>query len=67
MQGRIDHPQTNGKIERFFATFQAKVHFFATIDEFMKFYNFKRPHMSLDFDNLETPYHAFIKRAKVKT
>ncbi len=64
--GRIDHPQTNGKIERFFATFQAKIHFFGTIDEFMKFYNFKRPHMSLDFDNLETPYHAFIKRAKVK-
>ncbi len=62
--GRIDHPQTNGKIERFFAMFQAKISHFSTVEEFVQWYNFKRPHMSLDLENLETPYHAFLERAK---
>ncbi len=30
--GRINHPQTNGKIERFYETFQSKIKYFDSID-----------------------------------
>ena len=48
--GRIQHPQTNGKIERFYETFQSKVEHFSSIEEFVIWYNTKRPHMSLNWE-----------------
>ncbi len=33
--GRVNHPQTNGKIERFYGTLEAKIGYFDTIDEFI--------------------------------
>ncbi|MPZ05411.1 MAG: transposase [Nitrososphaeraceae archaeon] len=44
--GRVHHSQTNGKIERFYETFQSKIPYFESIDEFITWYNTKRPHMS---------------------
>jgi putative transposase len=41
--GRVQHPQTNGKIERFYETFQSKVEHFSSIEEFVTWYNTKRP------------------------
>ena len=32
------------------------------VARFMKHYNYERPHMSLDWDNLETPYQAFQRK-----
>ncbi len=29
--GRVNHPQTNGKIERFFGTLEAKIKYFDTV------------------------------------
>jgi len=51
---RKNHPQTNGKIERFFLTYKTEfmVASFATIEEFIRHYNEERPHMSL---NHKTP------------
>lgn len=60
--GRVHHPQTNGKIERFYETFQSKMMYFETIDEFITWYNTKRPHMSLNWDDLETPIQAFYRK-----
>ena len=60
--GRVNHPQTNGKIERFFSTINQKMHFFSNIDECILWYNEERPHMSLDWDNLETPKQAFYRK-----
>ncbi|MGC8662049.1 MAG: DDE-type integrase/transposase/recombinase [Nitrososphaeria archaeon] len=60
--GRIQHPQTNGKVERFFGSMQVKLNMFGSIGEYIKWYNTKRPHMSLDWDNLETPEHAFYRK-----
>ncbi|AIY89303.1 IS481 family transposase [Geoglobus acetivorans] len=60
--GRVNHPQTNGKIERFYGTLEAKIKYFDTVDEFMEWYNHKRPHMSLNLDELETPYKAFLRK-----
>lgn len=60
--GRVQHPQTNGKIERFFETFQSKIGHFNSIEEFVTWYNAKRPHMSLNWDELETPIQAFYRK-----
>jgi len=58
---RINHPQTNGKIERFFGLMEQKLFEFNSIDEFVDWYNYVKPHMSLNFDELETPYQAFLR------
>ena len=47
------------RIERFFKTYDKHRWRFGTLDEFLTFYNKERPHMSLDWDNLETPAGAF--------
>lgn len=60
--GRVHHPQTNGKIERFFRTVGEKMHEFDSVDELIKWYNEKRPHMSLNLDAIETPHQAFIRK-----
>jgi putative transposase len=60
--GRVQHPQTNGKIERFYETFQSKVDHFSSIEEFVTWYNTKRPHMSLNWNELETPIQAFYRK-----
>jgi putative transposase len=61
--GRVHHPQTNGKIERFYETFQSKISYFESIEQFVTWYNTKRPHMSLKWDELETPIQAFYRKA----
>ncbi len=58
----VGRPQTNGKIERFFGTFENEVKHHARIGEYISHYNEKRPHFALDIDNGETPLIAF--RAK---
>lgn len=60
--GRVNHPQTNGKIERFYETFQLKVHHFDSIEQFVDWYNTKKPHMSLNWEELETPIQAFYRK-----
>jgi putative transposase len=60
--GRVDHPQTNGKIEKFFDIFEKKVKFFPSIDEFMTWYNCVRPHGAFDLSKLETPVQIFYRK-----
>jgi len=57
--------RSNGKIERFFQTYEKHRHEFKSKDEFLHWYNCVRPHMSLNFDELETPEHAFYRKAQV--
>jgi transposase InsO family protein len=56
---KVGRPQSNGKIERFFQTYDKQRWQFGTLDEFLTLYNHERPHMSLDWDHLETPAEAF--------
>ena len=42
---RVNHPQTNGKLERFHGEIQAKLRLFRDMDEFAGWRNSKRPHM----------------------
>jgi putative transposase len=60
--GRVDHPQTNGKIEKFFDIFEKKVKFFSSIDEFLEWYNCVRPHGAFDLSKLETPVQMFYRK-----
>jgi putative transposase len=60
---RVQHPQTNGKIERLFRTVKDKLPSFEnSLDELMEWYNFTRPHMSLNLDVIETPYKAYLRK-----
>lgn len=63
--GRINHPQTNGKLERVFGTVKSKIREFAGLDELIHWYNNVRPHMSLK-EGLETPAQAFVRKMRMK-
>jgi putative transposase len=59
---RVSHPQTNGKVERFFGTVKRKLPRFGSVDDLIRWYNTKRPHMSLNLDVIETPHQAYLRK-----
>jgi putative transposase len=63
---RVGHPQTNGKLERFHGEIQRKQKWFEGIDELIDWWNNIKLHMSLDWDNLETPSKAFARKMPEK-
>jgi len=60
----VNHPQTNGKLEKWFDLYEKKRGEFDTLGKFIEWYNDKRPHMSLDFNNAETPSEAFTRKLR---
>lgn len=57
--GRIHHPQTNGKIERWFGTYKQEYdERFSNLDEFVKFYNEERIHQGI---NYLAPIERYVK------
>lgn len=57
---RAHHPQTNGKIERWFGTYKREFNErFMDIDEYVRFYNYERPHQRLGY---KTPAKIFFKK-----
>ena len=63
---RIKHPQSNGKVEKWFNTYEHHRDAFQTKEEFLVWYNEVRPHRSLNFEILETPQQAFIRKMKAE-
>jgi len=63
---RIKHPQSNGKIEKWFDTYNNHRQAFNTKKEFLEWYNEIRPHRSLNFAELETPQQAFVRKMKAE-
>ena len=61
---RIKHPQSNGKIEKWFDCYDRHREAFKSMEKFLSWYNEIRPHRSLKFDILETPSQAFIRKLK---
>ena len=61
---RIKHPQSNGKMEKWFDCYDRNREAFDTKEEFMYWYNDLKPHRALNFDELETPSQAFIRKLK---
>jgi putative transposase len=56
---RYNHPQSNGKLEKWFDLYKRDRDGFDCFDDFIHWYNAVRPHMSLDWSSLETPERAF--------
>lgn len=59
--GRTQHPQTNGKIERFFLTLMSQISYRGSVEDLVDWYNAFRPHMSLGMD---TPDEAFLYKMR---
>jgi putative transposase len=56
--GSIGKPTTQGKIERFFQTFELYYPRFNDMTEFQQHYNYVRPHRSLNFLTPAEVYYA---------
>jgi len=63
---RIKHPQSNGKVEKWFETYDKNRSAFSSKEEFLTWYNEIRPHRSLRFEELETPQQAFVRKTKTE-
>ena len=61
---RIKHPQSNGKIEKWFNCYDRNREAFKIKEDFMHWYNNLKPHKALNFDELETPSQAFIRKMR---
>mgnify|MGYP001563462273 FL=1 len=61
---KIKHPQSNGKIEKWWDCYEHHRKAFKTLEEFVNWYNCIKPHRSLNFDVLETPEQAFIRKRR---
>jgi putative transposase len=58
---RVKHPQTNGKLEKWFDVYRRFRLDFDSLHSFLDWYN-NRPHGSLNFDKIETPNQAFMRK-----
>jgi len=61
---RVNRPQTNGKVERFFLTYKTEyaTGSFSNIKDFMKHYNEDRPHMSLNYKTPKEVWNDLLNR-----
>ena len=59
---RVNHPQTNGKLERFYGVYEQKQHQFKSVEEYVHWHNEVKPHLSLNIETLETPIQAFHRK-----
>lgn len=63
-----DLAQSGGKLRKFFHTLETEAGHFASVADFIGYYNERRLHFSLDIDRRETPLRAFRnKRADEDT
>ena len=63
IKARVKHPQTNGKMERWFQTARFLQQHFGSLHKAVNYYNKRRPHMSLENGSLRTPMRAFLEKA----
>ncbi|MDI6655136.1 MAG: IS481 family transposase, partial [Candidatus Hydrothermarchaeota archaeon] len=64
IKARVKHPQSNGKVERLFQTLLRLKKHFGSWERTVEYYNFRRPHMSLENGKLRTPHEAFIDKMR---
>jgi len=62
---RYKHPQTNGKVEKWFDLYRVHRKRFPTFEEFIEWYN-NRPHGSLNLRRAETPEQAFWRKMPIE-
>jgi len=59
IKSRVKHPQSNGKVERVILTLKQLWNHFHCWDACVLYYNYERPHSSLENGCLRTPHQAF--------
>jgi putative transposase len=59
IKARVKHPQSNGKVERAGQTIEQLRKHFSSWEVTVNYYNFRRPHSSLENGHLRTPFEAF--------
>lgn len=64
IKARVKHPQSNGKVERAILTIKQLGGYFECWDSAIWYYNFERPHSSLENGCLRTPYQAFLDKSR---
>ena len=64
IKARVGHPQSNGKVEKAIHTIQTLRSYFPGWEHAVYYYNFKRPHSSLENRCLRTPYQAFLDKTR---
>jgi transposase InsO family protein len=64
IKSRVKHPQSNGKVERVILTIKLLWNHFQCWDVTFHYYNYKRPHSSLENGGIRTPYQAFIDKTR---
>ena len=63
---RVKHPQSNGKVEKWFDLYEQHRDAFSSVEDFLYWYNEVRPHRSLNWEVLETPAQAFERKKKAE-
>jgi putative transposase len=66
IKARVKHPQSNGKVERAGQTIEQLRKHFSSWEDTVYYYNFQRPHSSLENGHLRTPYEAFQDKMREK-
>jgi putative transposase len=64
VKSRVKHPQSNGKIEKGGGILRKLVEHFGSLEQALYYYNFERPHWSLNIEICETPFKAFIRKMR---
>lgn len=60
----VNHPQTNGKIEKWHDLYIRHRKRFGSLEELVEWYNNEKPHGSLNLNRAETPSEAFIRKMR---
>lgn len=66
INARIKHPQTNGKMEKWFDLYKTHRNRFKSLRGLLNWYGNIRPHMSLRFNKAETPNEAFLRKMRAE-
>jgi transposase InsO family protein len=64
VKSRIKPPQSNGKIEKGGGIIRQLTTCLGSLERALYYYNFKRPHWSLNIEICETPFMAFIRKMR---
>jgi len=64
IKARVKHPQSNGKVERAGQTIQQLKKHFPSWENAVYYYNFQRPHSSLENGHLRTPHEAYYDKMR---
>ena len=63
---RVNHPQTNGKLERFYGVYEQKHRQLRNIHEYVRWHQEIKLYMSINFEAPGTPIQAFHRKVPLK-